>query len=85
MARKARTWTFLVAALGLAVALGALFAAREVFLEHWYLGQLASEDAGERKNALENLAEIGTRRSTPALLEAVSRGSEEGEMALGVL
>ena len=85
MARKARTWTFLVAALCVAVALGALFAAREVFLEHWYLWQLASEDAGERKSALKNLAEIGTRRSTPALLEAVSRGSEEGEMALGVL
>jgi HEAT repeat protein len=67
-ARRGRAITRTTVALGLAVLVGAGFAAKDRIREEWWLHKLRTGDSRERTAAAEGLARLGSIRAVPILL-----------------
>ncbi len=66
-----------VAVVGIVVLVAAAFSLKPVILEQWYIWKLESEDKAIRVAAAEKLADIGSVRAVPHLIQAIETMENE--------
>ncbi len=77
MTNKGRRRTHLIIALGILALLIAGYASRDLALEQWFIWQLGSDDKAIQVAAAEKLADIGSVRAVPHLIQAIETMESE--------
>ena len=82
MTSKGKRLTYLTIALGVLVLLVAGYAFRDKAVEQWFLWKLNSEDEGDKKRAIEKLAEMGSVLALPVILRIVQRTNSDDSFTM---
>ncbi len=77
MTKEGKRITHLMIALGVLVLLVAGYAFRDRAVEQWFIWQLESEDKAVRVAAAEKLADIGSMKAVPHLIQAIETMESE--------